>query len=60
MPFWNELEPSANFTDESASQDDAYHPPAFKEKLRKELQLRKLVRLPSNVLRQKSSDTMPY
>ena len=30
-----------------------YQPPTFKDKLRRELQLRKLVRLPSSVLRQK-------
>ena len=49
LPSWNELEPSANFTTEAVSQDDAYQPPTFKDKLRRELQLRRLVRLPSSV-----------
>ena len=53
LPSWNELEPSANFTNKAVSQDDTYQPPAFKDKSRRKLQLRKLVRLPSSILRQK-------
>ena len=52
IPSWNELEPSANFTTEAVSHDDTYQPPIFKDISRRELQLRKLVKLPSSVLGQ--------
>ena len=53
LPSWEDMESSASFTNEAVSHDDTHHPPTFRDRLRRELQLRKAVRLPSNVLRQK-------
>ena len=53
LPTWDELEPLASFTSETISQEDTHQPTTFRDRLKKELQLRKLIRLPSKALRQK-------
>ena len=46
----DELEPLASFTSEAVSQEDTHQPSNFKDRSRRELQIRKLVRIPSSVL----------
>ena len=52
MPTWDELEPMASFTSEAVSQEDTHQPTTLKDRLKRELQLRKLIRLPGKVLKQ--------
>ena len=52
LPTWDELEPLASFTSEAMSHEYTHQSSTFKDRLRRELQLRKLVRLPSKVLKQ--------
>ena len=53
LPSWDELEPVSSFTSETVSQEDTQQPTTLKHRLKRELQLRKLIRLPGKVLKQK-------
>ena len=44
------MEQQANFTDELACQENTYCPPSAGERLREEVRMRKLIRLPSKAL----------
>ena len=52
LPTWDELEPLASFTSETANHENTHQLEMCRSKLRKELQLRKLIRLPRKTLRQ--------
>ena len=52
-PTWDELAPMASFTSEAVSQEDTHQPTTLRDRLKRELQLRKLIRLPGKVLKQK-------
>ena len=51
LPTWDELEPLASFTSENVEHENTHQPTTCRSKLRKELHLKKLIRLPSKTLR---------